>query len=293
MSILKIIDKYPELRSIELTDLNIKVFEALNGPISGYENLKYCFAINFYSNEFNDIACFDKKSNIVSDLKNIISNKKVTNPHSLSLSIYLAYIEALLEEKQKISSSEAKYALYLLKGSKDQESKSSIIDPLFKISDPQKYNKITGLLLSGGTNVLSYIRAQNNLKISIKKTLSKYSFQYETSSRIKALYSLSEKIENKNLSLEQINDLLGLRIYLKEPDQCFEVMKVMIKEYKVLRDKLKDYITYPKDNGYQSLHMIIDYKDIPIEIQIRTYEMHKNCQTGSADHINYKKSRGI
>jgi (p)ppGpp synthase/HD superfamily hydrolase len=102
---------------------------------------------------------------------------------------------------------------------------------------------------------------------------------------------LGEKIESKNLSIEQINDLLGVRIYLKNPAQCFEVMKVIIKEYKVLKDRLKDYISYPKENGYQSLHLTIDYNAIPIEIQIRTHEMHKNCQTGSASHVNYKKNR--
>jgi GTP pyrophosphokinase len=87
-----------------------------------------------------------------------------------------------------------------------------------------------------------------------------------------------------------VHDLLGVRIYLQHSSQCFDVMNIIIKEYKVLKEKLKDYISYPKENGYQSLHMTIDYEGLPIEIQIRTYEMHDDCEHGAASHTKYKKA---
>lgn len=290
MSILKLIDKYPELKSIELTDININVFKSLSKEISDYEILKYCFAINFYSGKYNNISCFDKDLKLVLDLQDILNNKKIISPNQTSIDIYLSYLKCLFDEKIKISKSESDYALELLKDSANEDLKSSLSDLLFKVSDPGEYNKTKNSLVLDDTDIFKYFKAQNRLQNSIKKILSKCSFPYEISSRIKTVYSLNKKIHHKNLSPKQIHDLLGVRIYLQDSAQCFEVMQIMIKEFKVLGDRLKDYISYPKENGYQSLHLTIDYDSIPIEIQIRTYEMHEICEKGSASHREYKKA---
>lgn len=70
---------------------------------------------------------------------------------------------------------------------------------------------------------------------------------------------------------------------------CYQTLELLIQKWPVLNSKIKDYIAIPKDNDYKSLHITIIYQDIPVEIQIRTQEMHMHAEYGLSSHFEYKK----
>ena len=100
-----------------------------------------------------------------------------------------------------------------------------------------------------------------------------------------------EKITKKRVSLEQITDIIGFRIILKDIDSCYKTLGAFHKQWNCIPGKFKDYISSPKINGYKSIHTAVigSYKK-PIEIQIRTKEMHDFAERGIASHWQYKSS---
>jgi guanosine-3',5'-bis(diphosphate) 3'-pyrophosphohydrolase len=109
--------------------------------------------------------------------------------------------------------------------------------------------------------------------------------------REKTPFSIWRKLQKKRVSLEQITDIIGFRIILENLDDCYHALGVLHKKWNCIPGKFKDYISSPKINGYKSLHtsVIGSYKK-PIEIQIRTNEMHDFAERGIASHWKYKSS---
>ena len=111
-------------------------------------------------------------------------------------------------------------------------------------------------------------------------------------SRIKRPFSIYRKMKRKNVSLEDILDFIGVRVIVDTVGQCYEVLGIVHQLWNYIRDEFDDYIALPKPNNYQSIHTAILYpwKDriIPVEIQIRTHEMHEIAEHGLAAHIIYK-----
>jgi len=108
--------------------------------------------------------------------------------------------------------------------------------------------------------------------------------------RPKNFYSIYKKIKNKTKEFEDITDLYAIRVIVKDISDCYSVLGILHEQFQVFPDKLKDYITTPKANGYQSIHSLIFSRSIrsPVEIQIRTDEMHKLAEFGVAAHWKYK-----
>ena len=94
----------------------------------------------------------------------------------------------------------------------------------------------------------------------------------------------------KNLILSQILDTIGIRIIVNSIDECYKIMALIFKYSPSMPNKIKDYIAIPKENGYQSIHITTFHEGSPIEIQIRTLEMHRFAEYGRANHLNYKKA---
>jgi len=107
--------------------------------------------------------------------------------------------------------------------------------------------------------------------------------------REKFLYSIYKKMKQKKLPFSDIFDVYAFRIYCEDVNTCYRILGVVHNLYNPVPGKFKDYIALPKDNGYQSLHTIlIGPFGVPIEIQIRTHQMHRMSESGIAAHWLYK-----
>lgn len=112
---------------------------------------------------------------------------------------------------------------------------------------------------------------------------------YTMVGREKHLYSIYKKMRDRHVPFSEITDVYALRIIVDDIDTCYRVLGIVHNLYKPLPARFKDYIAIPKTNGYQSLHTILfGPSGIPIEIQIRTYEMDEFANNGIASHWLYK-----
>lgn len=114
------------------------------------------------------------------------------------------------------------------------------------------------------------------------------------SSRGKHLYSIYKKMHEKHLSFSEIMDVYGFRIIVDKVDTCYRMLGILHNLYKPIAQRFKDYIAIPKANGYQSLHTtLFGPYGVPIEVQIRTEEMHKMAENGIAAHWLYKSEKKV
>ena len=130
-----------------------------------------------------------------------------------------------------------------------------------------------------------------NLSSELKNLLSQSNINSEIYGREKTPFSIWRKVQKKRVSLEQITDIIGFRIILQSIDECYKTLGIIHKEYNCIPGKFKDYISSAKINGYKSIHTsVIGSNKKPIEIQIRTKEMHEFAERGIASHWKYKSS---
>lgn len=111
---------------------------------------------------------------------------------------------------------------------------------------------------------------------------------FEILSRVKHHYSIYLKMQRKGISIDEILDLLAVRILVKKPIDCYRVLGLVHLNFQPLSSRFKDYISIPKENGYQTLHTSVFDSTAIFEVQIRTYEMHKTAELGVAAHWKYK-----
>jgi len=129
------------------------------------------------------------------------------------------------------------------------------------------------------------------LSTEIRKLLDQNKISSKIYGREKTPFSIWRKVQKKRVSLEQITDIIGFRIILNNVDDCYKTLGIIHKEYNCIPGKFKDYISSPKINGYKSIHTaVIGSNKKPIEIQIRTTEMHDFAERGIASHWQYKSS---
>ena len=131
----------------------------------------------------------------------------------------------------------------------------------------------------------------NEFKESISKILVQNGFyedDFEILSRIKHRYSIYLKMQRKGVSIDEVLDLLAIRILTKEPIKCYDALGHVHLNFRPLASRFKDYIAVAKDNGYQTIHTTVFHKSAIFEVQIRTYEMHKTAELGVAAHWKYK-----
>lgn len=108
--------------------------------------------------------------------------------------------------------------------------------------------------------------------------------------RHKSLYSIHCKMLKKKLTMDEIHDIHGLRLIVENEEDCYQALRVVHQLWAEVPGKMKDYITRPKFNGYQSLHTVVTGEGlVPLEVQIRTKEMHLQAEFGFAAHWRYKE----
>jgi len=135
-----------------------------------------------------------------------------------------------------------------------------------------------------------YIR---QLKGILTKKLSQAGIKAEINGRAKHMYSLWQKLKRYNGDISQIYDLVALRIVVNTIEEAYKALGIVHELWKPLSGRIKDYISMPKFNGYQSLHTtVFAEKGEIVEIQIRTFKMHDRAENGIAAHWHYTEKKG-
>lgn len=165
--------------------------------------------------------------------------------------------------------------------------KKQLEDLSFPVVDPDAYQhalEVRKLKTKENENGLA--RVQKDLQHAlVRKDIKKFS----TSVRMKGLWSLHQKLIRKGDDITLIHDIAALRVIVPSVDDCYRVLGVIHSLWKPLPGEFKDYIAFPKPNGYQSLHTTVITADAGIvEMQVRTDEMHRRAQFGIASHMSYK-----
>lgn len=156
----------------------------------------------------------------------------------------------------------------------------------FQAMYPRRYNILDNALKKARGNRRKIIDV---IETNLKNRIAQANMNCDVSGREKNLYSIYQKMLHKKVSLTDVFDVYAFRIFCDSVDDCYRVLGIVHNLYKPIPGRFKDYIALPKGNGYQSLHSIlIGPFGFPIEIQIRTHEMHRMAESGIAAHWLYK-----
>ncbi|MFV9875935.1 MAG: bifunctional (p)ppGpp synthetase/guanosine-3',5'-bis(diphosphate) 3'-pyrophosphohydrolase [Rickettsiales endosymbiont of Dermacentor nuttalli] len=169
-----------------------------------------------------------------------------------------------------------------------QTFKSELQDLAFAELYPEARNSII--------NRLNFLRQEGKILIDkiieqISEMLTKEDIKVSVSGREKTACSIWQKMERKNISFEQLSDIVAFRIMAETKVECYQILGIIHSHYHMVPDCFKDFISTPKANGYQSIHTVVVGPDKQrIEIQIRTHYMHKIAELGVAAHWTYKQN---
>jgi len=165
--------------------------------------------------------------------------------------------------------------------------KEELEDLAFTYMNPEARDSIT--------NRLSFLRQEGNDLVEIiitelSKIIKEADISAEVTGREKTRFSIWKKMQRKNISFEQLSDIMAFRIGVDSVAECYHALGIIHSHYPVVPGRFKDFISTPKPNGYRSLHTtVIGPKNHRIEIQIRTHQMHTEADLGVAAHWTYKQ----
>ena len=161
-------------------------------------------------------------------------------------------------------------------------------DLAFYYLQPEEFQRIKKLVASRRDERENYV---DQLLASLKTYIEdEAKIPAKISGRPKHFYSIYKKLASQNLSFDELYDTLGIRIIVASLRECYEVLGLVHTRYRPLSGRFKDYIAMPKTNMYQSLHTtVIGPEGKPVEIQIRTRDMHSVAESGIAAHWRYKE----
>ena len=153
---------------------------------------------------------------------------------------------------------------------------------------PDRYRVLAKAVKAAGGNRREVV---NKVLEAIRKKLRSAGVEAAAGGREKHLHSIYRKMREKHLTFAQVQDVYGFRIIVNDVPGCYIALGALHSLYKPIPGKFKDYIAIPKANGYQSIHTdLIGPYGVPVEVQIRTREMHKIAEAGVASHWLYKDS---
>lgn len=161
-------------------------------------------------------------------------------------------------------------------------------DLAFEYAYPEEHAKTKKLLTERSKETFARLEKMSR---ELKRELAKEGIKdFHTDYRVKGLYSLWRKLERKGGDIDKIYDIAALRVIVKDVPDCYRVLGIVNNLWQPLPNKIKDYIAFPKPNGYQSIHTTVFSGDGGIvELQIRTEEMHREAEYGITAHVMYKE----
>lgn len=164
-----------------------------------------------------------------------------------------------------------------------------IEETAFSYLKPKEYNRLRNEMrkrLGKSTRKLGRVREE------VEQALTKAGIDFEISGRVKSIYSLHKKLKKTNGDIDRVYDLMALRIIVKTNDDCYRVLGILHSIYRPMIERIKDYVSMPKPNGYRSLHTtVITPAKLIAEFQIRTEEMHEFAERGLAASFHYHEQK--
>jgi RelA/SpoT family (p)ppGpp synthetase len=156
----------------------------------------------------------------------------------------------------------------------------------FKALYPRRYQVLERTLRRARGNQKEFLK---KIEQQLQAALLKSDIPAQVETREKHLYSIYKKMRRKRSLLNEIVDVYGIRIILDKPDTCYRALGVVHAVFKPMPGRFKDYVAIPRVNGYQSLHTtLFGPNGVPIEVQLRTADMHRVAESGIAAHWKYK-----
>lgn len=170
--------------------------------------------------------------------------------------------------------------------------KTELEDLSFKYEHPELYSQLQAKLEA---DKFAKMQTFEQFAAPIRRKLTSMGYEFEIQARIKSIYSIWKKMNAKNIPFEEVYDLLAVRIIftpnqdMSEKDQCWMIYSALTELYKPHPERIRDWISTPKSNGYEALHVTVMGHDGEwIEVQIRTSRMHEIAERGLAAHWKYK-----
>ena len=162
-------------------------------------------------------------------------------------------------------------------------------DISFRFLYPKEYVEIKELVNAKRGEREAYTKS---IIVKIEEELKKQGIKGEVNGRPKHLYSIYKKMIEKEKKFTDLNDLIAIRIMVEKEVECYNVLGLIHNLFVPVSGRFKDYIAVPKSNGYQSIHTTVKgYDSQNVEIQIRTFEMHRIAEEGVAAHWKYKEKK--
>ena len=171
--------------------------------------------------------------------------------------------------------------------------KSEMEDIWLRYKEPEAFNNISAQI---NRNIHDKEKQINEFIAPIDEALKSSGFKYKIRKRVKTPYSIWKKMNTKGISFDEIYDLYAVRIIFDatgpetERDQCYHIFSIITGIYRYKADRIRDWVNYPKNNGYEALHCtLMSHSGIWIEVQIRSTRMNEIAEKGIAAHWAYKK----
>jgi GTP pyrophosphokinase len=155
--------------------------------------------------------------------------------------------------------------------------------------EPALYKQVAKLLDERRVDREQYI---SDVIAQLRQKLESTGIRGEVSGRPKHIYSIINKMKRKHLDFDQLYDVRAVRVLVDDIEQCYAALSIVHELWQPIQQEFDDYIARPKSNGYRSLHTaVLGPRELPVEVQIRTRQMHHDSELGVAAHWRYKENR--